>query len=75
MLFIFIQKLKFIYENDNKCYKVEVYNKGLKKPPMILLYSYDDSIINTTNIGNKIIKIIRKFDDYGIIGKRGTTIS
>jgi glycosyltransferase involved in cell wall biosynthesis len=63
-----------IYENDNKMSLSEVYNKGLEESTNdIVVFMHDDLIINTTNIGNKIIKLFEKFDDYGIIGVAGTT--
>jgi len=63
-----------IYENDGHLSLSEVYNQGIfESVNNVVVFMHDDVIINTTNVGHKIVKLFEKFQDFGIIGVAGTT--
>lgn len=63
-----------IYENDGKMSLAEVYQKGLEESTNdVVVFMHDDVIINSTNVGHKVIQLFEKFPEYGIIGVAGTT--
>lgn len=62
-----------IYENDGEKSLTQIYNMGLKESENdIVVFMHDDLILETTNITPKIVKMLEKHPDYGIIGIAGT---
>ena len=62
-----------IYENDGEKSLTQIYNMGLKESENdIVVFMHDDLILETTNITPKIVKMLEKHPEYGIIGIAGT---
>lgn len=62
-----------IYENDGEKSLTQIYNMGLRESENdIVVFMHDDLILETTNITPKIVKMLEKHPDYGIIGIAGT---
>lgn len=62
-----------IYENDGEKSLTQIYNMGLRESENdIVVFMHDDLILETTNITPKIVKMLEKHPEYGIIGIAGT---
>lgn len=66
----FIQVIEIINNGESL---TTAYNRGLKQAINdIVVFCHDDLTIETTNWGNKLIKLYEKNPEYGIIGVAGT---
>jgi len=62
------------YENFGEFSLSEIYNRGLKDSKSdIVIFTHNDLEFDTKKWGVKLNSIIRKNNDYGIIGVAGTT--
>lgn len=61
------------YINNGEYSLTELYNKGLQESKNnIVIFCHDDIIFDTKNWGKKLLKVIDKNPDYGIIGIAGS---
>jgi hypothetical protein len=61
------------YINNGEYSLTELYNKGLDESENnIVIFCHDDIIFDTKNWGKKLLKVIDKNPDYGIIGIAGS---
>ena len=61
------------YINNGEYSLTELYNKGLKESKNeLVIFCHDDIIFETKNWGTKLNRVIKKNDDFGIIGIAGS---
>jgi hypothetical protein len=61
------------YINNGEYSLTELYNKGLDESENnIVIFCHDDIIFDTKNWGKKLLKVIEKNPEYGIVGIAGS---
>jgi len=61
------------YINDGEFGLTELYNRALKEASNnIIVFCHDDIIFDTKNWGNKLLKVMDKNPEYGIVGIAGS---
>ena len=61
------------YINNGEYSLTELYNKGLKESKNeLVIFCHDDIIFDTKNWGTKLNRVIKKNDEFGIIGIAGS---
>jgi GT2 family glycosyltransferase len=61
------------YINDGEFGLTELYNKALKETTNnIVVFCHDDIIFETKNWGNKLLRVMKKNPEFGIVGIAGS---
>ena len=61
------------YINDGEFGLTELYNRALKETTNdIVVFCHDDIIFETKNWGNKLLRVIKKNPEFGIVGIAGS---
>ncbi len=61
------------YINNGEFSLTQLYNKGLKESQYdIVIFCHDDIIFNTKNWGKKLLRVMNKNPEYGIVGIAGS---